>query len=111
MTLENHIPHISKHYCHAINKHPKFAARLFHETELLGVDWRLKKCRETIREQARGKYDVIAETLLLCEEYEVIEAYAKKDYAAAIEELYDTIAVLMRMVDFIEKENHNDHQS
>ena len=43
-----------------------------------------------------------AEAVLNCELAEVYEAYARGDTAHAVEECYDAIAVLLRMIDVLE---------
>lgn len=43
-----------------------------------------------------------AEHVLACEYHEMLEAYARRDTAAAVEECYDAIAVILRVVDVLE---------
>lgn len=93
---------IAEHHCHARAKHPYFADRLFIDDN--DAEW-AKRCMEGVRmildiELKRGK--VCAETLVNCELAEVCDAIARGDKATAVEECYDVIAVLLRMVDVLE---------
>lgn len=93
---------IAEHYCHAKRKHPYFADRLFiddNDAKLAKRD--LASVRMILNiELEQGK--VYAETLANCEVAEVCDAIARGDKAAAVEECYDAIAVLLRMVDVLE---------
>lgn len=93
---------IAEHYCHAKRKHPYFADRL------LPVNGCAKAYGDYLR-AVRDKYKRYAAfgkvpaTAVLEEEIaEVYEAIANGDKAAAVEECYDAIAVLLRMVDVLE---------
>ena len=93
---------IAEHYCHAKRKHPYFADRLFTDDNDAEE---AKRDLESVRmllniERKQGK--VYAETLANCEVAEVCDAFARGDKAAAVEECYDAIAVLLRMVDVLE---------
>ena len=93
---------IAGHYCHARAKHPHFADRLFIDDG--DAKW-AKRDLESVRmildiEREQGR--VYAETLANCEVAEACEAFASGDKAAAVEECYDAIAVLLRMVDVLE---------
>lgn len=93
---------IAEHYCHAKRKHPYFADRLFIDDN--DAKWEkmdLASVRMILNiELEQGK--VYAETLANCEVAEVCDAIARGDKAAAVEECYDAIAVLLRMVDVLE---------
>ena len=93
---------IAEHYCHARRKHPRFADRLFlwgDSAEDAGET--LADVRDILDwEKHRGR--VLAQSLLECEIYEAIYAFASGNKAHAVEECYDAIAVLLRMVDVIE---------
>lgn len=93
---------IAEHYAHAKAKHPYFADRLFiddNDAEEAKRD--LESVRMLLHiERKQGK--VYAETLADCEAAEVCDAIARGDKAEAIEEVYDCIAVLLRMVDVLE---------
>lgn len=61
----------------------------------------LKKIREDIAKDIDTQ-ELIWDTLLNCEVWEVHEAIMKGDTAQAVEECYDAIAVLLRVVDVLE---------
>ena len=100
-----------KHYRHARAKHPYFADGISY-SERTGDD---------IRDQIRAKYAnglltirrrfvreasdigcIMAECVLDCEIAEVYSALAHGDTAHAVEECYDVIAVIMRMIDVLQ---------
>lgn len=94
---------VAAHYRHARAKHPHFADTLYFEEECMRFVeesssflniWR------TLTEPWDNKQD--ANSFLMCELAEVRDAYARGDRAAAVEECYDAIAVLLRMVDVLE---------
>lgn len=93
---------IAEHYCHAKAKHPYFADRLFiddNDAEEAKRD--LESVRMLLNiERKQGR--VYAETLANCEIAEVCDAIARGEKAMAVEECYDVIAVLLRMVDVLE---------
>ena len=93
---------IAEHYCHARRKHPHFAHTLFleasDESAAARTLVRTRFCLNCERRQG----EVIAETVLNCEICEAIHAFACGDKPHAVEECYDAIAVLLRMVDVIE---------
>lgn len=92
---------VAAHYRHARAKHPHFADRLYFNEEFNFFAEYAKSQMKALRELVGvGKID--AETVLLCELTEVRDAYARGDRAAAVEECYDAIAVLLRMVDVLE---------
>ena len=97
---------IAEHYCHAKRKHPYFC-------DVCSPTWMTpKQQKETIAhtlnmartdisdEIARGR--LMWDALLNCEVWEVHEAIARGDNSNAVEECYDAIAVLLRMVDVLE---------
>lgn len=96
-----HAARIAAHYDHARAKHPRFADLMCIKEEepsfVNDADSRLDIWR-TIT--SLSKTD--AESVLMCEFAEVRHAYAHGNKAAAVEELYDAIAVLLRMVDVLE---------
>lgn len=92
----------AEHYMKAVEKHPYFADRLF----LLGDEKKasqmlLLKMRLFIDYEKRES-NVLAETILNCELAEAAYAFVLGDKAHAIDELYDAIAVLMRMIAVLE---------
>ena len=93
---------IAEHYCHARRKHPHFAHTLFLEASDESAAARtLVRTRFCLNCEGRMG-EVVAETVLNCEICEAIHALACGDKAHAVEECYDAIAVLLRMVDVIE---------
>nr|DAG81948.1 MAG TPA: hypothetical protein [Caudoviricetes sp.] len=94
---------IAEHYCNAKRKHPHFADMLFlwDDNDVEEAKRYLESVRMLLNiERKQGK--VYAETLANCEVAEVCDAIARGDKAAAVEECYDAIAVLLRMVDVLE---------
>lgn len=93
---------IAEHYCHAKAKHKHFADRLFiDDNDAEGAKRYLESIRMILQiEREQGR--VYAETLANCEVAEICEVLARGDKAAAVEECYDAIAVLLRMVDVLE---------
>lgn len=94
---------IAEHYCHAKRKHPYFADRLFLWNDNDAEE--AKRYLESVRmllniERKQGT--VYAETLANCEVAEVCDAISRGDKAAAVDECYDAIAVLLRVVDVLE---------
>ena len=94
---------VAEHYEHARRKHPYFADGLFlgEKKSLESAKRRLAVMRMII-EVERGERTVCAETLLECEIAEARFEVVSGDKPHAVEEIYDAIAVLLRMVDVIE---------
>lgn len=92
---------IGQHYLHAKEKHPYFADRMYEERDIDTAKRSLKTWRTRIRDEIESG-NRCAETLLNCELCEVAEAYFSGDKAKAVEECYDAIAVILRMVDVLE---------
>ena len=93
---------IARHYCHAKRKHPYFADRLcLDEVDAVYAKRSLDIIRFMLQAE-RKQGEVCAETLANCELAEAWEAYARGDKAAAVAERYDTIAVMLRIIDVIE---------
>lgn len=100
-----------KHYRRARAKHPYFADGISY-SERTGDDIKdpirakyadglLAFMRRFVRE-ASEMGCIMAECVLDCEIAEVYSALAHGDTAQAIEECYDAIAVLMRMIDVLQ---------
>ena len=97
------------HYAKAVRKHPRFADALFDWRELThpfsGVaalaQSRLKSRRSFVKNGERS-YRLIANDLLDCEIAEAFAAHEQGDKAATVSELYDAVAVLMRMIAVVE---------
>ena len=99
---KHHADRLSAHYRKAIEKHPYFCDLLAPD------DWSVeetKKFTESIRKCIDAEIEVSRvslSNLLFCEVSEMYEAYIGGDTAAAVEECYDAIAVLIRAIDVLE---------
>lgn len=91
---------IREHYAHAKIKHPHFCDKLSGYdkpfTKKLLEYHRAGLSAETIQNR------IEANRVLLCEFYEIFDAISDGDKAAAVEECYDAIAVLLRIIDVLE---------
>lgn len=90
------------HYDHAKEKHPYFCDII--KNDGLPFDfagWSLDDCRERLI-HAREANVVRWDELLDCEKYEAMVEIDHGNTAAAVEELYDTIAVILRTIDVLE---------
>lgn len=100
---------IAEHYCHARAKHPHFADRIIGNyrggpqtrSAVMAMEQKLQLAREFVADRIKDEM-VKPETLLWCEVAEANLAYAKNEIPHAVEECYDAIAVLLRMVDVLE---------
>ncbi len=92
---------VAEHYEHARRKHPYFAHTLFLERDAFEAAKTLARTRRCL-DFERGEGEVVAETVLNCEICEATHALACGDKPHAVEEIYDAIAVLLRIVDVIE---------
>lgn len=107
---EEMIEKIQEHYEHAKDKHPYFCDGLlptdtdkgWNRGEVLQkIVLELRLARDRI--EVGGKIgNRLWNEILNCEVWELTEAIYHKDTAAAIEECYDAIAVLLRTVDVLE---------
>jgi len=97
----NHERKIQVHLEHAKRKHQHFADALTYEYVEPNTPARaLSIFRDQIAAQIRdGK--VYAKTILNCELAEVYEAIAAGRAEDAIEEIYDAVAVLLRMAEWV----------
>lgn len=93
---------IAEHYCHARAKHPYFADLMFLDENDAEDAKRYLGIVRTILNIERKKGELYAETLVNCEVAEICEAISRGDNAHAVEECYDAISVLLRMVDVLE---------
>lgn len=96
----NHVSSILKHYAHAREKHPYFCDIITCLSES-GADTHLDIHRSTLKAEADNGCVEVG-TVLMCEFYEAIQAYANGNTAHAVEECYDAIAVLLRTIDVLE---------
>lgn len=88
---------IAEHLEHAKTKHPLFCVKICGEgTTLENVKTLLKRSREN-----RDNFKT-ADWVLAQEVQEVFEAYLEGRYRDCREEIYDTIAVLLRMDEMLE---------
>ena len=98
------------HYAKAVRKHPRFADRLFCRGEVMkskygeilpDLERSLARERDDIaRDDANGQLE--ARSLLACEFREAYAERLRGDAAACVDELYDAVAVLMRMIAVVE---------
>ena len=100
------IEKIKEHYEHAKAKHPYFCDSLLPEGRSLAslesdIENNLDTARNDIETAERNGH-LIPQVLLNCEVWEINEAILNEDTAAAVEECYDAIAVLLRVVDVLE---------
>lgn len=94
---------IAEHLEHAKSKHPLFCVRICGEwTTLENVKALLKRSREN-----RDTFKT-ADWVLAQEVQEVFEAYLEGRYEDCREEIYDTIAVLLRMDEMLDSKVHKD---
>ena len=97
---------IERHYFHAREKHPYFCDMLHPEwMDASQRDFKiaetLAKLRKQIQAQVVNK-EVMWDTLLDCEVWEAHEAIELGHPELAVEECYDAIAVLLRVIDVLE---------
>lgn len=104
------IDKIKQHYNHAQQKHPYFCDGLLptqvkdgmtEEAMIHIIAWNLNVERKRLK---RGIElgNVLWNEVLNCEVWEATEAMADGNTAAAVEECYDAIAVLLRTIDVLE---------
>ena len=94
---------IAEHLDHAKSKHPLFCVRFCGEgTTLENVKALLKRSREN-RDNFKTTDWIVSE-----EVQEVFEAYLEGRYEDCREEIYDTIAVLLRMDEMLDSKVHKD---
>ena len=96
---------IAAHYRHAKEKHPYFC-------DWFKPDGASKSDMERVATglySARARISSAVETgnlgwddILTCEVWEILEALARGDMAHAKEEVYDAVAVLLRLLDVID---------
>ena len=90
-----------EHFAKALRKHPRFADALFSEDETDNAKCALEQARCEIGYLATHNW-LDGDSLTQCELAEAQFAYAQGDKAACVEELYDAVAVLMRMIAVVE---------
>ena len=110
MMPDNFAFNAASHFLKAVRKHPRFADALFFKSEhdereraklLPDVERYLKLAhRDIARDEANRSLE--AHSLLTCEYREALAEFVKGDNAACVGELYDAVAVLMRMIAVVE---------
>ena len=90
-----------EHFVKAVRKHPRFADMLFSEDEKEDVEFLLERARAEVDYLTKNNW-LDAGMLAMCELDEAQLAHARGDKAATISELYDAVAVLMRMIAVVE---------
>ena len=102
------ISNIIKHYAHAKEKHPYFCDNLLPrdiEPPELPVEEQIELNLAIARrriESGEKIGNLLWNEILDCEVWEATEAIYERDYAHAVEELYDCVAVLLRTIDVLE---------
>lgn len=104
----HHDGRVRQHYNHAREKHPYFCDNLLPrdiEPPELPVEEQialnLARARRRIESGAKIG-NLLWNEILDCEVWEATEAIYERDYAHAVEECYDAIAVLLRTIDVLE---------
>lgn len=99
--LETILTDIATHYQHACDKHPFFAHYLLNVDRRLDMSECLKNIRQKLADQGHEQ-KVEAIVVLECEVTEAMEAYQNGNIPQTREELLDSIAVLIRMIDVLD---------
>ena len=93
---------IERHYKHAKEKHPYFCDIICRDkTQFDGASFLLDDYRQRIKCSIDSKV-LCWSDLLGCEMYEALVEIGNGKTAAAVEECYDAIAVLLRVVDVLQ---------
>ena len=94
------------HYDHAKEKHPYFCDRLLPDYLLRdNIKERIAKNLAFARRRIKAgvhDHNLMWNEIADCEVWKATEAMFNGDKAAAVEELYDTIAVCLRTIDVLE---------
>ena len=88
----------AEHYMKAVEKHPHFADRLFYNENVRAARSNLTMRRRILKLLKNS----CSEAVLRCEISEAAYSSAQGDKAHAIDELYDAVAVIMRMIAVLE---------
>ena len=100
-----HDARIRKHYTAAQVKHPYFCDFI---PELNGNNWARISAKDKLAysrmmmERGINSHSLSSFEVLRCEIDEAVYALTRKDTAAAVEELYDCVAVCLRTIDVLE---------
>ena len=99
------IEKIQQHYDHAREKHPYFCDWVqpqgLTDNVKMYIKNSLSDMRNLIKKEVERKH-LGWQAILNCEICEIIDSLAEYDDTQAIEECYDAIAVLLRVVDVLE---------
>ncbi len=87
------------HYAKALHKHPHFADKMHDFSCQEDAEKQLERCRDKISFATKWPPHIFATDLLLCE---MLEAWTAQTDRETISELYDAVAVLMRMIAVVE---------
>ena len=98
MMPDNFAFNAASHFPKAVRKHPRFADALHRYTDVKFAKAALEKMRDKL-DFMRECDAVGADDLVECE---MLEAFCAKSAQEAISELYDAVAVLMRMIAVVE---------
>ena len=99
------IEKIKAHYEHTCTKHPYFCDKLFVKQKWSDFAICAQEDLSTTRNIVKTLIEngaISAQWLLRCEVAEIQEAFARGDIDNAVEECYDSIAVLLRTIDVLE---------
>ena len=91
----------ASHFLKAVRKHPRFADALFGDDAADDAQDVLDAMRRELDYLAKNNW-LDASALATCEICEAQLANAQGDAAATVSELYDAVAVLMRMIAVVE---------
>ncbi len=83
------------HYAKALRKHPRFADKMHAFSCQEDAGKQLERLRDKIDYSSRWPQCLYADDLLRCE---MLEAWTAPNNQETISELYDAVAVLMRMI-------------
>lgn len=104
------LQNITHHYYHAVEKHPYFCDGLL-PTDVPNPMTRDAMMREITENLSAGRKrlergmvheNIMWNEILNCEIWEVTESLAKGDTEHAVYECYDSIAILLRVIDVLE---------
>ena len=96
------IEKIKEHYDHAREKHPCFCNHMIPPTwNKESVRDNLNFIRDHLRIQSESN-DIHWDTVLQCEVMEIVDAIVNRELSDAVEECYDAIAVILRIIDVLE---------
>ena len=101
MMPDNFAFNAASHFLKAVRKHPRFADALFGDDAPDDAQDVLDAMRRELDYLAKNNW-LDASALATCEIAEAQLANAHGDKAACVDELYDAVAVLMRMIAVVE---------